>query len=281
VPAGEESSLTIYFLSSCSGSGAGQPAATGSQRVFLPLIVRAGTSTCAPTWRALPTSRDAGADLVSAQTAGEGLYLVLSSIDIPLHQGWNDVSYPVAESRPVSVALASIVGKYTSVCAYDGSDIGNPWHCYGSGTPPFGDNWINDLTTLDFGSYWIYATQAVTLSLKGPLGYASVTQPDHSGTEPPPAIFYGEVKSTPTFAVRPDMLVTAKMGEAICGRANTIEADGSVRYVIDVRDMAKDGNAACGQAGGAITFTIGGHALSPTAIWDNSQLWPLDLSPAP
>jgi len=274
VPAGEESSLTIYFLTNCGSSGAGQPS-TGTYRVFLPLITKSGTQTCAPTWRALSTTRDAEGDLVSAQTAGEGLYLVLSSIDIPLHQGWNDVAYPVAESRPVTIALASIAGKYTSVCSYQSADVDNPWHCFGSGTPPFAGNWVNDLTTLEFGSYWIYATQAVTLSLKGPYGGALVNQPDHSGTEPPPAIFYGEVKSSPTFTAQAGMLVTAKMGDAICGQAKTIEVEGKTRYVIDVRAVAEQ----CRSAARAITFHINRQALLPAATWDSSKMHELNLSP--
>ena len=194
VPFGEESSLTIYFLPMCGGSGAGQPP-MGAYRLFLPLVARSGTSTCAPTWRALSTTRDADSDLVSAATQGEGLYVILSSIDIPLHQGWNDVSYPVAESRPVSVALASIAGKYTSVCAYRSEDVSNPWHCYGSGTPPFGDNWINDLTTLEFGSYWIYATQAVTLSLEGAVWRRAVqsTRSIQHGMAPGDLLWRGQV----------------------------------------------------------------------------------------
>jgi hypothetical protein len=277
VPAGEEPSLTVYFLANCGSSGAGQPPA-GAYKVYLPSVIRGGTSTCNSTWQALPTTRDADGDLVSAPTAGEGLYLVLSSIDIPLHQGWNDVPYPVSESRPVATALASIAGKYTSVCSYQADDVDNPWHCYGGGTPPFGGDWVNDLTTLEFGTYWIYATQDTILRLKGPYGGAVVNQPDRS--EPPPAIYYGEIQSGPTFTARPGMVVTAKMGEAICGQAQTIEVDGSVKYVIDVRAVAKNGEVTCGQAGGAITFTIGSHALSPTVIRDNSQMWLLDLQPS-
>jgi hypothetical protein len=277
VPAGEESSLTIYFLASCGSSGAGLPPAAGPYRIYLPLVMRGGAQTCTPTWRALPTTRDADGDLVSAATQGEGLYLVLSSIDMPLHQGWNDVAYPVAESRPVTVGLASITGKYTSVCSYQADDVDNPWHCFGSGLPPFGDAWVNDLTTLEFGTYWIYATQAVTLSLKGPYGGALVNQPVYS--EPPPAVFYGEVKSSSMFAVKPGMIVAARMGEAVCGQTKTIEVEGLTRYVIDVRAVARKGNTACGRAGGAITFAIDGLALMPSTTWDNAQMRELDLRP--
>jgi hypothetical protein len=279
VPFGEEPSLTIYFLPNCGSSGAGQPPAAGPYRVFLPLVTRGGTQqTCSPTWRALPTTRDAEEDLVSAQTAEEGLYLVLSSIDIPLHQGWNNVAYPVAESRPVTVALASIAGKYTTVCSYQATDVDNPWHCFGTGTPPFGGIWINDLATLEFGTYWIYATQDVILSLKGPYGGALVNQPDSA--EPPPAIFYGEVKASAVFTAQPGMMVTARMGDVVCGQTKVIEVDGLARYVIDVRAVTKYGQAACGQVGGTITFSIDDYDLSPTAIWDNTQIHELNLSPA-
>jgi hypothetical protein len=282
VPFGEESSLTIYFLPNCGGSGAGQPPAPGPYRLFLPLIVRGGTQqTCSPAWQALPTTRDEEGDLVSAQTAGEGLYLVLSSIDIPLQQGWNNVSYPVAESRPVAIALASIAGKYTSVCSYQAADVDNPWHCYDGGTPPFGGDWVNDLTMLEFGSYWIYATQDTILSLKGPYGGAVVNQSDRSDAERPPAIFYGTIESDPTFTAQANMAVTAKVNDVICGQAKVIEVDGLLRYVIDVRVVAKDGNATCGRAGGIITLSIDGHDLSPTATWDNSHMQQLDLRPAP
>jgi hypothetical protein len=281
VPFGEEPSLTIYFLPTCGSSGVGPPTApAGLFRVFLPLMAKSGTQqTCNPTWRPLPTTRDAEGDLVSAQTAGEGLYLVLSSIDIPLHQGWNDVAYPVAESRPVAIALASIAGKYTSVCSYQTADVDNPWHCFGNWPPPFSGDWINDLTTLEFGSYWVYATQDVTLSLKGPYGGMVVNRLDTG--EPPPTIYYGEIKSSPAFVVQPGMLVTAKMGDVICGRGKVIEVEGLAKYVIDVRAVAQDGHAACGQRGGTITFAVDGQAVLPVATWDDSPRHELDLSPAP
>jgi hypothetical protein len=121
----------------------------------------------------------------------------------------------------------------------------------------------------------------VTLSLKGPYGGAMANQPENADAERPPAIFYGEVKSSPTFTAQPGMMVTAQMGNAICGQSQTIEADGTTRYVIDVRAVAQAGNPACGLVGGIITFAIDGHDLSPTAAWDNSQMWSVDLGLAP
>ena len=118
--------------------------------------------------------------------------------------------------------------------------------------------------------------------MKGPRGYASVTQPDRSNTEWPPAIFYGEVKSGSTFTAQPGIVVTAKMmGGTICGQAKTIEVDGSVKYVIDVRAVAKDGEVTCGQTGGVIAFAVDDQVILPAATWDNSHMQQLDLSPAP
>jgi hypothetical protein len=79
----------------------------------------------------------------------------------PLVAGWNLVSYPASEPRGVANALASIGGKYTQVLRYE---AGEPtlWKRYNTAIPV----WANSLTQMSPGwGYWLYATEACTLSI--------------------------------------------------------------------------------------------------------------------
>jgi hypothetical protein len=73
---------------------------------------------------------------------------------IPLAVGWNLVGYPGAVTQPVTLALASIAGRYDQVYAYEARPPNAGWRSYDPAAPPA--TWT--LTTLEPGrGYWIKA----------------------------------------------------------------------------------------------------------------------------
>lgn len=84
---------------------------------------------------------------------------------IQLCAGWNLVGYPRDTPLPVRGALAAIAGKYTTVFAYDPAVPLDPWLGYLETAPGY----ANDLDLMEPGKgYWIYATQATTLTFVEP-----------------------------------------------------------------------------------------------------------------
>jgi hypothetical protein len=91
-----------------------------------------------------------------------GTYPLQTSI--ALCPGWNLVGYPSAISRPVGTALAGISGKYNLVWQYRAADTADPWKSFNPSLPPD----LNDLKDMEPGyGYWIYMTQAATLTISG------------------------------------------------------------------------------------------------------------------
>jgi hypothetical protein len=224
-------------------------------------------------WNALPTTRDAYFNLVTAPSQGVGVYALMASVQVPLNApGWNLFSYPLQETQTVTNALLSIDGFYSSVYGYYAEDAMDPWKVFATGVPTF----VNDLVWLEPGrGYWISATQAITVH------FSSLMPVRTSLPASPPDTFYGVVQPGPLFTPIAGMTVQARVGSAVCGQATTQNNGGQIVYVVDV--LADDGvaNAACGQLGRPITFVIGGQAMAPTAAWDNGQLNNLPLAPAP
>ncbi len=61
--------------------------------------------------------------MASTPTQGPGVYALMSSIEITIDgPGWNLFAYPVAANRPVTDALISITGYYTTVYGYKPAD---------------------------------------------------------------------------------------------------------------------------------------------------------------
>ncbi len=82
-------------------------------------------------------------------------------VEVPLHTGWNLVSYPLLQGQPIADALAPIAGKYTSVRAYDSTDPSDPWKHYLPGAPSF----VSDLTQMTpERGYWIEVTEDCMLT---------------------------------------------------------------------------------------------------------------------
>ena len=93
----------------------------------------------------------------------------MTSVEIPLVQGWNLIAYPVRATRPVSAALRSIDDAYLLVYGHEPTDPNDPntLHCQRDcDAMHYGD--YRPLTALEFGrGYWIYVDRPITLYLKG------------------------------------------------------------------------------------------------------------------
>jgi hypothetical protein len=225
-------------------------------------------------WVELPTTRNPYFNVVSAPAQGEGIYALMSSIQIPLYKsGWNLFAYPLQASQPVSPALASITGKYELVYGYLVTDTLDPWKVFDP-TPPV--TWVNDLNALSFGNgYWISATQPVTIHLSPPSSL--LPDPSTSGFAPlPPATFYGYVQTGNGFTPTVGMTVTASIGAVVCGQAVTVDAGSSqIGYAINVSD--DNLLPGCGAAGQSVAFTVAGQPMSTMGLWDDNDLIRLDL----
>jgi len=227
-------------------------------------------------WTRLPTERGAERGEVTAPVLGRGLYVLMSSAEIPLKTGLNLVAYPIPGARPVQAALASIEGAYTTVRGYDPAT--GQWLMYTAGAPDY----ANTLKVLAYGKgYEIRTTRNVLLLLRGseeqPATTAArvLTQPH--AFPPAPATYYGIVQGGATFAPAANQTVTAFVDGQVCGRGTTQIVGGQVVYRIDV---AADGSAApgCGAPGKTVTFAIAGHPTAPPTRWENDRAQGLALA---
>ncbi|MFP4394570.1 MAG: FG-GAP-like repeat-containing protein [Anaerolineales bacterium] len=241
VPAGEEDFLRLYFWD--------------------------GTA-----WQELATERTR-ANEVAAASQGAGLYALMSTLEIPLHQaGWNLVAYPVQETRAVTEALASIEGAYGLVYGYDATDAADPWKLYQPPQPNGSIFWANDLETFTFGrGYWISATRAITWQIKGSESTRAPT------IHEPPATYYGVISPTADFTPQAGMAITASAAGRACAFGQTRARDDEVVYVINVGYNPRGGT--CGAAGETVTFTVGSRVMAQSAVWRNPRLWALNLHP--
>jgi hypothetical protein len=226
-------------------------------------------------WQPLDTYLDTDFNYASAPTQGAGLYVLLSSMEIPLYgPGWNLFAYPVEGTRPVTEALRSIDGYYTTVYGWEAQDPDpfNRWRVYDVTMPPA----LNDLGELAFGQgYWITVTQGITLYLKGG---TDAGLDGASAAQNPPATYYGRVVAGPGFAPASGMEVTAWVGESLCGRTQTAEVEGQVMYAVQVYAEGPGDWTGCGAAGRPVTFQIGSQAMVPHATWNNNRVWEVALS---
>jgi hypothetical protein len=234
-----------------------------------------------PLWRQLPTNLDAYHNNASAPAQGEGLYALMSSIEIPLYApGWNLISYPVPGTRPVTEALQSIEGHFSTVYCYDVRDTVDPWKMYDVTVP----DWVNDLRILEFAhGYWISATDAVTWYLREASAPATFDVGDLQGAlsmPAPPATYYGPVLSGRGVTPTAGMTVTAWVGHNPCGWGRTLEIDDQVVYSINVFADGTGEVAGCGAPGRRVAFRVDSRIYAPAAAWNNGQVWELALRPA-
>ncbi|MBN1177918.1 MAG: VCBS repeat-containing protein, partial [Anaerolineae bacterium] len=158
-------------------------------------------------WQPLQTVLDAYYNLASAPSQGEGFYALLASVRIPLFgPGWNNFSYPIEGTRPVTEALLSVSGFYTTVYHYDATDWTDPWAVYDVTVP----DWVNDLETLTFGQgYWINVSESIVLYM-APGTTESLAR--SAPFVPVPATFYGAIAAGPSFTPSAGMTVLAWSG---------------------------------------------------------------------
>ena len=199
-------------------------------------------------------------------------------INIPLNgPGWNLVAYPLLGSQPITEALASIDGSYTTVYGYDAFDSADPWKMYDATVPPNYHVLVNDLSEMEFGAgYWIYATSPVNWVLTSP---EDRTPEQVISMLPPPATYYGAVQGGGTFTPMPGQTVEAYVRGTLCGQSETVAMpDSSIAYVVHV-SAEGDGSPDCGATGQTITFTVAGEVMAPSASWDDTQANELPLMP--
>ena len=230
VPAGEETGIQVYYRN---------PTASA--------------------WTPITTTLDTYFNLASIPTQGPGRYALMSSVHVSLPTaGWNMFSYPVAISREVGLALGSISDSYRIVYSHVPTDTLDPWKVYMPAPAPA---WTNDLKQLSFGrGYWIYATQATDVLLKG--GNTTTQARTEGALSLPPAVIYGVLN---TEAGQP---VEARIGDVVCGSSVTRDVGGQVGMVVKVAAMGPE-SPACGMPGSAITVTVAGRAVR-TTTWNNT-----------
>ena len=227
-------------------------------------------------WIELKTTLDAYLNLASAPGYGPGVYALLSSIRVGLAgPGWTTFAYPLRETRPVTVALASVEGAYTNLYTYEALDGADPWKRYTPGAP----GWANDLRQLDFGQvYYLYATQPVTAHFGG--SWTPLTASLSRLVSSPPSGLYGEILASPVFTPTAGMLVTGWVNGHLCGQTAAFEQDGRVRYILDVRaDSPLDPE--CGAPGRLISVRVDDHYRSALLPWDDSTGRLVDLAVIP
>ncbi len=224
-------------------------------------------------WIELDTNLDTYFNMASAPSQGEGVYALLASVRLPLYgPGWNLIAYPVQTTQPVTQALLSVSGHYTTVYGYEADSAA--WLVYDVTAP----EWVNTLEALEFGhGYWIQATADITLYLTGgTTGREGLPAPEIAL---PPATFYGVVEPGDDFTPTAGMPVTAWIGGNLCGIGQTKEVDGQVVYVVSVN--AEEGSSpGCGAPGRVVAFRVDDRPMSSRLPWDNDHLWELSLNPA-
>ena len=238
VPTGEENGIQVYYRS---------PTATA--------------------WTPITTTLDTYANFASIPNQGPGLYALMSSVHVALPAaGWNNFAYPVAGSREVGLALGSISGQYGIVYSHVPTDTVDPWKVYAPAPAP---SWVSDLTELHFGQgYWIYATQASDLLLRGSTA-PTQTVDAASALSLPPATVYGVLNAVNGVAPTVGAAVEARIGATVCGRGVTRQVGDHAGFVVKVA-AAEPVDFACGAPGREVTVTVAGNTVG-RAWWDNTR----------
>ncbi len=232
-------------------------------------------------WAALPTTVNTQQNLASAPTQEPGLYALFVAIAVPLHgPGWNIFSYSIGGETAVAEALKSIAGLYTIVYAYEPTETEDPWHAFDPLAPP----WANDLSKLKYGnSYMLYAAASTTLHPTGvDIGEAKdaddVAQTGvNTTTLGPPAVVYGIVSAFEDFIPQAGTIITAKIGDKICGQAQVRVDDSVLVYALDVASDASVGG--CGAAGRTVHLLVGERVLPVEPLWDNTRGTNIPIGP--
>lgn len=196
--------------------------------------------------------------------------------------GWNLFAYHARVTQPVTQALLSISGYYTTIYGYDFGDSDDHWKVYDVTVPDVYHEVVNDLKTLEFGKgYWINVSQAITLHLRSGAeeqitNYELRITDQESGLPAPPATFYGPVNGDGNWAPVPGMVVTAWIDGHVCGRTHTQQVGEHVVYAVNVLAEGTDSDG-CGAPGKSVTFQVDGQVMEPLATWDDRKVWEVAL----
>ena len=253
-------------------------------------------------WQMLTTTVGITYNSATASMQGEGLYILAATIKTPeLGSAWNIFGYPNTDKRLVNEALESIYTDFTSVYHY-ANDQHPEWRLYDhrvATNPRFLDyrGLVNDLWHLEpLETYWIYALTKAIPYINIPSSNFGLR--DDRVETLPPATFFGPVNSVNGFMPKAGHIVTAKVGDAICGQGQVIRiqdappaaptssqntaisqsghkiylplisrATNLLIYKVQVR--ANIGNN-CGRPGHDIEFYIQDQKMPNDHAWDNS-----------
>ena len=140
-------------------------------------------------------------------------------------------------------------------------------------------DWVNDLHVLQFGrGYWINMTQAITLRLRGAtVGCQAAQAADMPG---PPATFYGAVLPGPGFTPAAGMRMKAKVGNVICGQAETQRAAVGRSYTASrSQPTGQAPRPAAARPAAPCVSRWSTRLMATVAAWDNNRVQEVPLSP--
>ncbi|MBV7336229.1 hypothetical protein KFU94_49955 [Chloroflexi bacterium TSY] len=234
------------------------------------------------TWTELTTKVDDDHNIAFATVPGPGIYTLMYSYDVAISgEGWSTFAYPVAGSRPITHALASIDPYYQIVYHYGFErDWYQRWRVYAK--PPVPD-WVNSLHALEWNqTYGISATHPSSLTIKfadaepGEITAAAVDASDFI----PPAAYYGVLQPNAEFTPAAGMVVDAFIGNIICGRGTTRAVDGQIVFAVIVYTDGFGQADGCGRQGRKVRFEVDKQAMVPDVAWESRRLTEVSLSRA-
>jgi hypothetical protein len=244
VPEGQEYGLAIYYLDDDDANA---------------------------TWQRLTTHLDEENNFASAKMPGQGLYALLSTIEMPpFTKGWNSFGYVVRGTRNVREALASIEGNYTAVYRPPQDKKGwTMFHVMLADKHPQLAEYLNDLDVLEFGkTYWIKVKRDTDFYFGVYDGNARLEAT--ADTELPPNLVYGYVNATDNYAPEVGTTLTAYVGDTVCGETTIDELDGQLVYKLQVTaDNALNPNN-CGNTGRVVRIQDGERTVG-SYTWNADQ----------
>jgi len=235
--------------------------------------------------------------IVPEGAGGAGVYALMYSIDVDLAgSGWDTLMYPVQGSRSIDNALSSIQNQYAFVYHHDRTidNLHKRWTVYTNKLAP---DWVDTLQTMEFGeTYYISVTAASDITVQFADASASERETEIVATSEinaaaiddlkvPPTTFYGTVLSGSAPTATFPQLITAWVGETICGQAAMQYVGSQSVYTVIV---AADGSdiRGCGEDGATVNFTLGSEkkpwsellqSANISATWNNGNIWAVDL----
>ncbi|MGB0385858.1 MAG: FG-GAP repeat domain-containing protein [Ardenticatenaceae bacterium] len=222
-------------------------------------------------WQPLNTQLDIGRNLASTPIRGAGIYTLISTIQVRLSRvGWNTFTYPIAETRAITSALASIEAQYTSV--YYDQPNSPEWQLYDQTVADEFSDLVNDLSHLQDGrGYSIYATEAITLYIAP--GSHTRHQRTTRGSQFPPATYYGWITPNDSFQPTVGMTIKARIGDTVCGESTIQQLNGQLAYKLQVKAEDPFGQPnGCGTNQQTIVFEVGNSLIKAAPrTWNNSQ----------